>query len=108
MILNILLQAGLNDAIIGMWPMVAILIVFYFFMIRPQQKKQSEQESFMDALSKGDDVVMSCGIVGKINKVEDRFITLETGSKTYLKVTKNAISKEMTESTFKPVVQKEE
>jgi len=108
MILQILLQAGLNDAIIGMWPMVAILIVFYFFMIRPQQKKAREQDDFMDSLKKGEEVVMSCGIVGRINKVEDQFITLETSNKTYLKVTKNAISKEMTESIFKPMIEKEE
>ena len=107
MTLNILLQAGLNDAIIGLWPMVAILIVFYFFMIRPQQKKQSDQDSFMDSLQKGDDVVMSCGIAGRINKVEDRFFILETGSKTYLKITKNAVSKEMTESVYKPMIEKE-
>ena len=107
MTLHILLQAGLQDAVLGLWPMVAILLVFYFFMIRPQQKKQSEQEVFMDNLKKGDEVVMSCGIVGRINKIEDRFITLETANKTFLKVTNNSISKEMTESIFPAVVQKE-
>lgn len=108
MILEIFLQAGLNDAIIGMWPMIAILIVFYFFMIRPQQKKAKEQDSFMDSLKKGEEVVMSCGIVGRINKVDEQFITLETANKTFLKVTKNSISKEMTESIFKPVIQEED
>ena len=77
-------------------------------MIRPQQKKAKEQDNFMDNLKKGEEVVMSCGIVGRINKVDEQFITLETSNKTYLKVTKNAISKEMTESIFKPMIEKEE
>jgi len=108
MILEIFLQADLNDAIIGMWPMVAILVVFYFFMIRPQQKKAKEQDNFMDNLKKGQEVVMSCGIVGRINKIEDRFFVLETSNKTFLKVTKNAISKEMTDSVFTPMVETED
>ena len=107
MTLNILLQAGLQEAVLGLWPLVAILVVFYFFMIRPQQTKQKEQESFMDNLKKGDEVVMSCGIVGRINKIEDNFITLETANKTYLKVTTNSISREMTESIFPAFIQKE-
>lgn len=108
MTLNILLQSGIQETLLGLWPMLAILIVFYFFMIRPQQNKQKEQDNFMDNLKKGDDVVMACGIVGRINKIEDRFITLETSNKTYLKVTANAISKEMTESVFTAMIQKEE
>ena len=108
MTLNILLQAGLQETLVGLWPMLAILLVFYFFMIRPQQKKQKEQDTFMDNLKKGDEVVMACGIVGRINKIEDRFIMLETSNKTYLKITANAISREMTESVFTPIIQKEE
>ena len=54
----------------------------------------------MAALEKGDDVVTSSGILGKINKIEDEIITLEVGSKTYIRVTRNAISKEMTDSVY--------
>jgi len=80
----------------------AIFIVFYFFLIRPQQKKQKEQTSFTDNLEKGMDVVTASGIVGKINKIEDTFITLQVDTKTFIKFTKNAISKEMTEAIQSP------
>jgi len=78
----------------------AMFLIIYLFMIRPQSKRQNEQKKFMSALVKGDDVVTSSGILGKINKIEDEIITLEVGNKTYIRVTKNAISKEMTDSVY--------
>ena len=54
----------------------------------------------MDSLQKGDDVVTASGMLGKINKMEENIITLEVGSKVYIKVTKNAISKEMTDAVY--------
>lgn len=78
----------------------AMFLIIYLFMIRPQSKRQNEQKKFMSALVKGDDVVTSSGILGKINKIEDEIITLEVGNKTYIRVTKNAISKEMTDSLY--------
>lgn len=98
----ILLQSAMGDSFIGMLPLFLILLVFYFFMIRPQQKKQKDQDSFLDEVSKGDDVVTASGILGKVNKIEDQIVTLEVGSKTYIQVTKNAISKDMTEAVFSP------
>lgn len=77
--------------------MVAIFGVFYFFMIRPQAKKQKEQNKFVEQLEKGNEVITASGIVGKINKIEGNFVTLQVDTKTFLKVTKNAISKEMTD-----------
>lgn len=96
----IFLQSAMGDSFVGMLPLFLILLVFYFFMIRPQQKKQKDQDSFLDAVKKGDDVVTASGILGKINKIDDQIVTLEVGSKTYIQVTKNAISKDMTEAVF--------
>ena len=78
--------------------MLAIFVVFYFFLIRPQQKKAKEQTKFSDSLEKGMEVVTASGIVGKINKIEDPFVTLQVDTKTFIKFTKSAISKEMTEA----------
>ena len=78
--------------------MLAIFMVFYFFIIRPQQKKAKEQTKFADNLEKGMEVVTASGIVGKINKIEDPFVTLQVDTKTFIKFTKSAISKEMTEA----------
>ena len=73
-----------------------MIAVMYFFMLRPQIKKQKEQNSFQDTLAKGMDVVTASGIIGRINKIEDNVITLQVDAKTFIKVTKGAISKDLT------------
>jgi len=92
----ILLQIG-GAGTINILFMVAIFAVFYFFLIRPQAKKQKDQTKFVDQLEKGSEVITASGIVGKINKIEGNFVTLQVDTKTFLKVTKSAISKEMTD-----------
>ena len=62
---------------------LAIMAVFFFFIIRPQQKKQKDQKSFSDGLTKGDEVVTNSGLVGKIIKVEANFVTIQVGQKTF-------------------------
>lgn len=81
----------------------SFVLVFYFFMIRPQQKKQKEQRSFVDHIKKGDNVVTIGGIHGKIHEIEDNLIVLETdtrGSK--ITVSKSAISIEATKRLQQP------
>lgn len=78
-----------------------IFVVFYFFLIRPQARKQKEQSKFVQNMQKGDEVVTGSGIIGRINKLEDDIVTLEIGTKVYIRVVKSAISKEMTESVMK-------
>lgn len=96
---NLLLQAGgFSEGLPTFIMLMSILVVFYFFMIRPQTKKQKEQVSFMDSLERGTEVVTASGIIGKINKMEGNIVTLEVGTKTYIRMTRSAISKEMTES----------
>lgn len=93
------LQAGgAGGAIGGLLPILMIMVVFYFFMIRPQQKRQKEQNTFSDSLEKGKEVVTASGIIGKINKIEDNVITLQIANGVFIRVTKNSISKEMTEA----------
>ncbi len=75
--------------------------VFWFFLIRPQNKRQKEQRSFIESIKKGDEVVTSGGIIGRINKIEGHIVTLEVGTKTYLRVAKSVISKEMTEAVLR-------
>ncbi len=94
----IFLQAGGSPEYLNLVFILAIFVVFYFFLIRPQQKKQKEQTSFTDNLEKGMEVVTASGIVGKISKIEDPFIILQIDTKTFVKFTKNAISREMTEA----------
>ncbi|GAB2527585.1 preprotein translocase subunit YajC [Spirosoma aerophilum] len=97
--LSILLQAaaGSNTSMIYnvlLW--VAIIGVFYFFMIRPQQKKQKDQKSFVDSLKKGDNVVTIGGLHGKIASVEATTVTLEVDRGVKMTFEKTSISREAT------------
>jgi preprotein translocase subunit YajC len=93
------LQAGGGmGQIVQFAPLLMILVVFYFFMIRPQMKRQKEQTAFADSLEKGKEVVTASGIIAKINKIEGQVVTLEVANNTYIRVTKASISKEMTEA----------
>lgn len=97
--LHFLLQSGSNP-LLTMWPMLLIIVVFYFFMIRPQAQKQKHQTKFTEDIAKGDDVVTASGIIGKVTKIEDNIVTLQIDTKSFLRVTRNAISKEMTEAVY--------
>ena len=97
---TILLQAsGSGGGIVQMVFFGAMILIFWFFMIRPQAKRQKEQGSFMSNLEKGDQVVTASGIIGKVNKIDGNTITLEVG-KTFIPFTRAAISKEMTDAYF--------
>ncbi|MFT4204001.1 MAG: preprotein translocase subunit YajC [Chitinophagaceae bacterium] len=75
--------------------MVGIVLVFWLFMIRPQQKKAKEQKNFIDNIQKGDKVVTIAGIHGTINRVnEDGTFQLEVSPGSYIKIEKSAISTE--------------
>ena len=77
----------------------AMGIIFWLFLIRPQAKRQREQGDFMKNLAKGDEVVTASGIIGKINKIDGATITIEAG-KIFIPITRNSISKEMTDAFF--------
>lgn len=87
--------------------MGAIVLVFWFFMIRPQAKKAKEQKKFIDNMQKGDKIVTIAGIHGSINKVnEDNTIQMEVNPGSYLKIEKSSISMEWTLAINKPVTEK--
>ena len=71
--------------------------MFYFFMIRPQVKRQKETRKFRESLQKGDKVVTTGGIYGKVVKIEDTAIQLEIAKDIVIKVDKNGIVKDMSD-----------
>jgi len=71
-----------------------ILLVFYFFMIRPQQKKQKDQKKFLGDIKKGDMVVSLGGIHGKITAIEENTVILEVDRGARIKIEKSSISYE--------------
>ena len=85
--------------------LLAMVVVFYFFMIRPQTKKAKLQKQFLQNLQKGDKVVTIAGIHGTVNKVnEDGTMMLEINPGSYIKIEKSAISMEWTANINKPPV----
>nr|WP_321357512.1 preprotein translocase subunit YajC [uncultured Draconibacterium sp.] len=78
-------------------PLLLIIVVFYFFMIRPQVKRQKETRKFRESLKKGDKVVTTGGIYGKVVKIEETAIQLEISKDVVIKVDKNGIVKDMSD-----------
>ncbi len=72
-------------------PLLLIMVVFYFFLIRPQMKRQKELKNFRDSLKKGDHIITAGGIYGKINNITDNVITIDAGNNVLLKVDKSAV-----------------
>ena len=95
MINTILLHAGGGGGGFGVQQLIffgLIFAVFYFFMIRPQQKKQKELRQFRESIKKGDEVVTTGGIFGKVLSVEDDVLILEVDRGVKLKVYKSSVN----------------
>ena len=92
MLNSILLQAPAANPIMQFLPIVLIIVVFYFFMIRPQMKKAKDQKKFVDELKKGDKVVTTAGIHGKIVDMNDTTFVLEVEGGTKIRFDKAAVS----------------
>lgn len=79
-------------------PLLLIIVVFYFFMIRPQMKRQKEVRQFRESLAKGDKVVTTGGIYGKIVEIKETVVILEIAKDVEIKVDKNGIIKDMSDA----------
>jgi preprotein translocase subunit YajC len=86
--------SGQSNALVTFLPLLLVFVVFYFFMIRPQMKKQKEMTNYRNSLKKGDKVITTGGIYGKIWEVKDNFVMLEVGGDLKLKVDKSALIKD--------------
>lgn len=94
MIATILLQAAAGGlgSMGSLIPMVLIIVVFYFFMIRPQMKKQKDQKKYVDELKKGDKVITTAGIHGKIAEIGDTTFSIEVDNGVKIRFDKSSIS----------------
>ena len=97
----VILQSAAAGAGTGNWSFLVmmglIFVVMYFFMIRPQQKKQKELVKFRNSLAKGDKVITAGGIYGKIVEVSDNYVFVEIDSNVKIKVDKSSIVKDITD-----------
>ncbi len=85
----------------GLLPMVILFVVFYFLLIRPQQKKAKEHRLMVEGVSKGDEVVTTGGILGKIRKVDENFVELEAAAGVTLTIQRQQIGQLMPKGTMK-------
>jgi preprotein translocase subunit YajC len=81
-------------------PIVILFVIFYFILIRPQQKRAREHQSTLDALKPGDTVITNGGIYGTVMKIDDHVVTLQCSDKVRIKVIKKAISSKVDPSTM--------
>jgi preprotein translocase subunit YajC len=102
--INILLQAGSGFDPKQLFVFGAIAIVFYFFMIRPQVKKQKDQKKYVDELKRGDKVVTTAGIHGKIADMNDATFLVEVDNGVKIRFDKSAISLEASKALNTPAV----
>ena len=85
----------------SMLPLVLMFVVLYFVMIRPQMKRQKESKAMIDALAKGDEVVTTGGMLGKISKIGDSFLTVEIASGVEIQVQRGAVVQVLPKGTVK-------
>jgi preprotein translocase subunit YajC len=86
------MPAGLNAQLVQLAPILLMVVLFYFLMIRPQQKRAKEHQSMLGALKRGDNVVLSSGVLGKIVRVEDKEVGVEIAQGVTVKVLKGMIT----------------
>ena len=92
---------GLMGSLTTFAPILIMFVVMYFLMIRPQQKRQKEMKSMMEALAKGDEVVTAGGILGRVVQVKDAYVTVEVAAGTEIVVQKNAVTTLLPKGTLK-------
>lgn len=82
-------------------PLMILVVVFYFLLIRPQTKRAKEHRAMVAALGVGAEVVTNGGILGKITEVSEQFVTLEIAPGVNIKVQRHAVSQELPKGTLK-------
>ena len=93
--------AAQENTFLAFLPMLAIFVVFYFLLIRPQQKKQKEARAMLESLEKGNEVVTAGGVLGRIVKLDDQYATLEVAPNVQMVVQRGAISQLLPKGTIK-------
>jgi preprotein translocase subunit YajC len=92
---------GLMGNLSTFLPLILMFVVMYFLMIRPQQKRAKEQKAMMDALAKGDEVVTVGGILGRVARVTDAYVTVEVAPNTEIVVQKASVTTLLPKGTLK-------
>ncbi len=91
----------LQSSLMGMLPLVLMFVVLYFVMIRPQMKKAKDHKTMIDSLAKGDEVATAGGILGKVSKLGDSFISVEISSGVEVQLQRSAVVQVLPKGSIK-------
>jgi preprotein translocase subunit YajC len=91
----------MESSLMSMLPLVLMFVVLYFVMIRPQMKKQKEHRSMIDALAKGDEIVTAGGMIGKVTKLGDSYVSLELTQGVEVQLQRSAVVQVLPKGTVK-------
>ncbi|MGY8904912.1 MAG: preprotein translocase subunit YajC [Burkholderiales bacterium] len=91
----------LQSTLTSILPLVAMFVVLYFVMIRPQMKKQKEHRAMIDALARGDEVVTAGGLLGKVSKLGDGFVSLEIAAGVEVQLQRAAVVQVLPKGSIK-------
>ena len=92
---------GAESTLLSLLPLVLMFVVLYFIMIRPQMKKQKEHKAMIEALAKGDEVVIAGGVLGRVAKMGDSYLHVEVAGGVELQVQRGAVLQVLPKGTFK-------
>ncbi|MGA8008172.1 MAG: preprotein translocase subunit YajC [Thiomonas sp.] len=90
-----------GSTVMSLLPIIVMFVILYFVMLRPQMKKQKEMRAMLAALAKGDEVVTTGGMVGKISKINDNYVNLEIAANTEVQVQRSAVTMVLPKGTIK-------
>ncbi|MDO9196634.1 preprotein translocase subunit YajC [Rhodoferax sp.] len=91
----------MQSSLMSMLPLVLMFVVLYFVMIRPQMKKTKEHRAMIDALAKGDEVVTAGGVLGKVAKLGDSYVTLEVAAGVEIQIQRSAVVQVLPKGSIK-------
>ena len=95
--------AGGADSLMSFLPIILLFVILYFLMIRPQMKRAKEQKAMIEALQKGDEVITAGGVLGRITKLSDGYVSLEIAPNTEIAVQKSAVNVLLPKGTIKSI-----
>ena len=93
--------ADTQSQLMGMLPLVLMFVVLYFVMIRPQMKKAKEHKAMVEALAKGDEVIVAGGMLGKISKLGETYLSVEVASGVEVQMQRAAVIQVLPKGTIK-------
>ena len=93
--------SDMQSSLMSMLPLVLMFVVLYFVMIRPQMRKQKEHRTMIEALAKGDEIVTAGGLLGKVTKMGDSYLSLEVANGVELQVQRSAVVQVLPKGSIK-------